>query len=177
MSCRGFFVSGQKFLADHLPVDVTRRPRLLCKPRHNLPPQPSLAPWLQSLAAALKAAAPQLTPAHAIDAAWALGVLGASDKDAVSALFNVAASAISSAPDSLAPAQVAALYEAAALSPEAKLPEQVGVPLGGVVGGGCRLLCHWGPCALLRAALGQVGEGVGAGWNVFVGGGWGESIS
>lgn len=79
----------------------------------------------RSLAAALKTAAPQLTPAHAIDAAWALGVLGAGDKEAVSALFNVAASAISAAPDSLSPAQVAALYEAAALTPEAKLPEQV----------------------------------------------------
>ena len=34
----------------------------------------------QALASALQSAAPSLTPAHAIDAAWGLGVTGAGTK-------------------------------------------------------------------------------------------------
>lgn len=43
----------------------------------------------------------------------------------MSALFAVAAAAIDKAPDALDPYQLAALFEAAAMTPEAKLPEQV----------------------------------------------------
>uniref|UniRef100_A0A7S3VM75 RAP domain-containing protein n=1 Tax=Dunaliella tertiolecta TaxID=3047 RepID=A0A7S3VM75_DUNTE len=79
----------------------------------------------KAMASALQAAAPGLTPAHAIDAAWGLGVTGAGTKESVRALFSNVASAIDKAPDSLDPYQVAALYEAAAMTPEAPLPEQV----------------------------------------------------
>jgi len=79
----------------------------------------------RALASALKGAAAELTPGHAVDAAWALGVLGAGDKDSVGALLGVAAAAVDAAPDCLDPYQAAALFEAAALTPEAKVPEQV----------------------------------------------------
>lgn len=68
---------------------------------------------VKALAASLKASAAKLTPAHAVDAAWGLGLLGG-DKDAATALFSVVSAAIESAPDSLDPYQVAALFEASA---------------------------------------------------------------
>ena len=84
----------------------------------------------KALSASLKASAADLTPAHAIDAAWGLGVIGAADKDTVSALFAVASSAIQAAPDSVNPFQVRAglAFWAGGMHGSAWLP--------------CLFLCH-----------------------------------
>mmetsp|Transcript_36959 Transcript_36959/g.82171 ORF Transcript_36959/g.82171 Transcript_36959/m.82171 type:complete len:560 (+) Transcript_36959:61-1740(+) len=79
----------------------------------------------KTVASVLKAGAAELSPAHAIDAAWGLAVSGAAEKDAVSALFGVAAAAVEAAPGSVDVYQLGALYNAAVLVPEAKLPPQV----------------------------------------------------
>jgi hypothetical protein len=81
----------------------------------------------KTIGSALKAGAADLTPSHAIDAAWGLAVLGSADKDAMSALFAVASAAIQKDPTSVDVYQLGALYNAAVLSPQAKLPEQVGL--------------------------------------------------
>lgn len=81
------------------------------------------ADTLKTLAAALKTHSGDLTPAHAVDAAWGLGVLGG-DKAAATSLFAAASAAIEAAPDSLDPYQLASLYEAAAAA-GAPLSEQV----------------------------------------------------
>ncbi len=78
----------------------------------------------RSLSAALKAGAGELSAAHAIDGAWGLALMGG-DKDAVSALFAVAAAAVQKDPASVDVYQMGALYNAAVLVPGAKLPEQV----------------------------------------------------
>lgn len=78
-----------------------------------------------ALASALKASAGDLSAAQAVQAAWGLGLIGAADKEAVSALFAVAAAAIEKAPESISPALLAQLHEAAVLAPEAKLPAAV----------------------------------------------------
>lgn len=79
----------------------------------------------KALGAALKAGAAELAPSHAIDAAWGLAVSGGADAQAVSALFSAIAAAVDKAPESFDVYQLGALYTAAALVPEAKLPEQV----------------------------------------------------
>jgi hypothetical protein len=84
----------------------------------------------KALGAALKAGAAALTPSHAIDAAWGLALLSGSDKEAVSALFAVAAAAVQKDPTSVDVYQLGALYNAAVLVPQAKLPEQVCVGEG-----------------------------------------------
>jgi hypothetical protein len=79
----------------------------------------------KALCAALKASAADLSASHAIDAAWGLSVSGVADRDTVSALFASIAAAVDKAPESFDVFQLGALYTAAALVPEAKLPEQV----------------------------------------------------
>ena len=81
----------------------------------------------KALAAALKASVSELSPSHAIDAAWGLAVCGAADRDTMSALFASIAVAVDKAPESFDVFQLGALYTAAALVPEVKLPEQVGL--------------------------------------------------
>mmetsp|Transcript_7149 Transcript_7149/g.12323 ORF Transcript_7149/g.12323 Transcript_7149/m.12323 type:complete len:533 (+) Transcript_7149:71-1669(+) len=78
----------------------------------------------KGLSAALTAGVAHLTPAHAVDAAWGLGVMGVADKEVSTALFGLVSAALEAAPDALDPYQAAALFEAAAAS-SVKLPEQV----------------------------------------------------
>lgn len=80
------------------------------------------APQLVSKgAAALKAGAAKLTAGQAIAGAWSLAVLGSGDKDTVGALFAVAAKALAAAPEKVPLADVAKLYEASAILPDAGL--------------------------------------------------------
>lgn len=79
----------------------------------------------KALGSALKAGAADLTPSHAIDAAWGLAVLGSADKDVISALFAVASAAIQKDPTGVDVYQLGALYNTSVLVPQAKLPEQV----------------------------------------------------
>ena len=79
----------------------------------------------KTLGSALKAGAADMTPSHAIDAAWGLAVLGSADKDVISALFAVASAAIQKDPTGVDVYQLGALYNASVLVPQAKLPEQV----------------------------------------------------
>ena len=83
------------------------------------------AETVKSLGAALKAGAADLSPSHAIDAAWGLALLGGAEKEAVSALFAVATAAVQKDPTSVDVYQLGALYNAAVLVPGAKLPEPV----------------------------------------------------
>ena len=83
------------------------------------------AETVKSLGAALKAGAADLSPSHAIDAAWGLALLGGAEKEAVSALFAVATAAVQKDPTSVDVYQLGALYNAAVLVPAAKLPEPV----------------------------------------------------
>lgn len=79
----------------------------------------------QAIAAALKAGAAELSASHAVDAAWGLSLIGSTDKDAATALFGAAAAAVQKDPGSVDVYSIGALYNAAVLTPGAKLPEQV----------------------------------------------------
>eukprot|EP00955_Chlamydomonas_euryale_P072334 361367-Chlamydomonas_euryale.AAC.2 len=80
---------------------------------------------VSALAGALKAGAASLTPAHAIDAAWGLGVLGCSDAAAGQALLDRGCAALAADPAGLDAYSAGSLYNAAAMIPGTKLPDQV----------------------------------------------------
>ena len=69
----------------------------------------------------------------------------------MSALFGAVAAAVDKAPESFDVYQLGALYTAAALVPEAKLPEQVGALGSGLSWG-------FGLCGSALGALGFVGK-------------------
>ncbi|KAG1655038.1 hypothetical protein FOA52_008789 [Chlamydomonas sp. UWO 241] len=77
-----------------------------------------------ALSGTLAKGASELSPAHAIDAAWGLGVLGVNDAAATKALLDVAASAIAANPNAVHVYQAGALHNAAVML-GGKLPEQV----------------------------------------------------